>query len=53
MDKLRIGDFLVGILFLAGIFVLVRPRSQGPALVNSLSNGTVNLVKAATGGGTW
>ncbi len=53
MDKLRIGDFLVGILFLAGIFVLVRPRSQGPALVNGLTTGTVNLVKAATGGGTW
>lgn len=53
MDKLRFGDFLIGILYVAGIFVLVRPRSQGPALVNSLTSGTVNLVKAATGGGTW
>lgn len=53
MEKLRIGDFLIGIIYLAMIFVLVRPRSQGPALVNSLTSGTVNLVKAATGGGTW
>jgi hypothetical protein len=52
-ENLRIGDFLIAIVYLSVIFVLVRPRSQGPALVNSLTNGTVNLVKAATGGGTW
>jgi len=49
----KIGDFLIAVLFVAGIFVLVRPGSQGPALVNSLTTGTTNLVKAATGGGTW
>jgi len=53
MESLKIGDFLIAIVYLAAIFVLVRPRSQGPALVNSLTSGTVNLVKAATGGGTW
>lgn len=53
MKDLRIGEFLIAIVYVAAIFVLVRPRSQGPALVNSLTSGVVNLVKAATGGGTW
>lgn len=53
MDSLKIGDFLIAVVYLAAIFVLVRPRSQGPRLVDSLTTGTVNLVKAATGGGTW
>ncbi len=50
---LKIGEFLIAIVYLAAIFVMVRPRSQGPALVSSVTTGTVNLVKAATGGGTW
>ena len=49
----EIGDFLIGVLYVAAIFVLVRPGSQGPKLVSSLTTGTTNLVKAATGGGTW
>jgi hypothetical protein len=49
----KFGDFLVGVLYVAAIFVLVRPGSQGPSLVNSLTTGTSNLVKAATGGGSW
>jgi len=53
MEGLKIGDFLIAIVYLAVIFTLVRPRSQGPALINSITNGTVNLVKAATGGGTF
>jgi hypothetical protein len=51
MDK--IGDWLIALLFVAGIFVLVRPGSQGPQFVNALTSGTVNLVNAATGGGKW
>lgn len=49
----RFGDFLVGIVYLSVIFVLVRPGSQGPSLVNAFGNSTTGLVKAATGGGTW
>ena len=49
----RYVDFLVGVLYLAAIFVLVRPGSQGPSLLNSFFNGTKGLVTAATGGGTW
>lgn len=47
------GTFLVGIVYLAVLFTLVRPGSQGPKLVNSVSSGLTNLVKAGTGGGTF
>lgn len=47
------GVFLVGIVYLAVLFVLVRPGSQGPHLVSNVSSGLANLIKAATGGGTW
>lgn len=46
-------DVVMAIVWVAAIFVLVRPGSQGPSLVTSLSNGLVNSLKAATGGGTW
>lgn len=49
----RYADFLIAIVYLAVIFVLVRPGSQGPTLVGALGDSTSNLVKAATGGGTW
>lgn len=48
-----IGSFLAGIVILAGIFVMVRPGSQGPTLVKNVTGGLSNLIKAATGGGTW
>ena len=48
-----IGDFLAAIAVVAGIMVLSRPGSQGPALVGSITSGTQGLVTAATGGGTW
>jgi hypothetical protein len=47
------GTFLVGIIYLAVLFVLVRPGSQGPTLVNNVSTGLSNLVNAGTGGGGW
>jgi hypothetical protein len=47
------GQFLVGIIFLAVIFVLVRPNSQGPTLVTNVADGLSNLVNAGTGGGGW
>ena len=53
MEKLRIGDWLNRIQYLAPIFDLVRPGSQGPKLVDSLTKGTTSLVNAATGGGGW
>ena len=49
----RIADWLIAIVYLAVIFVLVRPGSQGPSFVTALGNSTSGLVKAATGGGSW
>lgn len=47
------GQFLVGIIFLAVIFVLVRPGSKGPQLVTNIADGLSSLVNAGTGGGGW
>lgn len=47
------GTFLVGIIYLAVIFTLVRPGSQGPALVSKVADGLTSLVNAGTGGGGW
>lgn len=49
----RIGEWLALVIYLAIIFVMVRPRSQGPALVTSTGAAVTGIVKAATGGGTW
>jgi hypothetical protein len=45
------GEFLVLIVYAAIIYTLVRPKSQGPKLVTSVTGGLANLVKAGTGGG--
>lgn len=47
------GAFLIAVVYLAVLFVLVRPKSQGPTLVKNVSDGLVGLIKAGTGGGTW
>ena len=46
-----VGSFLTGIIILGALFVLVRPGSQGPALVKGVSGALTGLVTAATGGG--
>ena len=48
-----LGTFLVGIIYLAILFTLVRPGSQGPTLVSNVSNGLIGLVNAGTGGGSF
>jgi hypothetical protein len=48
-----IGVFLIAIVYLAVLFVLVRPGSQGPTLVTNVGSALSNLIKSATGGGTW
>lgn len=49
----NITEVLVLIVYLAIVFTLVRPRSQGPQLVENVGNALSGLVKAATGGGTF
>jgi hypothetical protein len=47
------GTFLIGIVYLAVLFVLVRPGSQGPSLVSAVGGSLSGLITSATGGGTW
>jgi hypothetical protein len=49
----KIADIATGVLIVAGIMVMVRPKSQGPALVKNITDGFGSVVKAATGGGTF
>lgn len=49
----RFGDVAIAIVYVAVLFVLVRPGSQGPGLVKSLGDSFTGALKAATGGGTW
>ena len=49
----NVTEVVVLIIYLAIIFTLVRPRSQGPKLVTSAGSALTGLLKAATGGGTF
>jgi hypothetical protein len=42
-------DFVVYGMIVAGIMVMTRPGSQGPALVNNLTHGYARIVQAVTG----
>jgi hypothetical protein len=55
MNNLSRGfaQFLVGIVVIAGIFLMVRPNSQGPGIVSSVGTALSNLVSAGTGSGNW
>jgi len=45
----KIGDVMFGLVLVAGLLVLVRPGSKGPALVSALGGGFANAIGAATG----
>lgn len=49
----RIWDWLILLLYVAIVFLLVRPGSKGPDLVTGIGTTLTNLVNAATGGGGW
>lgn len=49
----NITEILVLIIYVSMVFVLVRPKSQGPTLVKNSGDALANLIKASTGGGTW
>jgi hypothetical protein len=49
----KIFDVASGALVVAAIFVMVRPGSQGPTLVSNIGSAYSNVIKAATGGGSW
>lgn len=48
-----IETFLTLVVFLAMLFILVRPGSKGPTLVTNVTSGLRGLITAGTGGGAW
>jgi hypothetical protein len=46
-------DILSGVVVVAGIFVLVRPGSQGPSFVKAMGTSFSGVLGAATGGSKW
>jgi hypothetical protein len=49
----RFFDWLILLLYVAIVFLLVRPGSKGPQLADIVGGTLVKLVNAATGGGGW
>jgi hypothetical protein len=49
----NIAEVITLIVYLAIIFTMVRPHSQGPVLVKNSGDALTGLIKAATGGGTF
>jgi hypothetical protein len=49
----RVFDWLTLLLFVAIVFLFVRPGSKGPLLVDTTGRTLVDLINSATGGGGW
>jgi hypothetical protein len=49
----KVGDWFILLLYVAALFLLVRPGSKGPTLIDSVTKGVARMVNSATGGGGW
>lgn len=49
----KVADWFILLLYVAILFLLVRPRSQGPVILEKFFSGTRSLVTAVTGGGSF
>lgn len=49
----KLGAAIVIFAYAIVLFLMVRPGSQGPSLVTAIADGTSNVIKSGTGGGTW
>jgi hypothetical protein len=49
----NITEVIVLIVYLAIIFTLVRPNSQGPKLISAVGTSLSGLISSATGGGSF
>jgi hypothetical protein len=49
----KLFDWLMLALYVSIVFLLVRPGSQGPKLVDTAGKVVTNVMTAATGGGGW
>ncbi len=48
-----VGTFVVLFGYVIILYILVRPKSQGPTLLTNAGNAVGSVIKAGTGGGTW
>jgi hypothetical protein len=51
--KNHMGEAFALVIYLAMIFTLVRPNSQGPQLVKNFGSSLATVVQSATGGGSF
>jgi hypothetical protein len=49
----RFFDWMILALYVAIVFLLVRPGSQGPRLAETFGAQVIGMMNAATGGGGW
>lgn len=49
----KVGDWFILLLYVAMLFLLVRPGSQGPKIIDTTGKSLIGLINAATGGGGW
>lgn len=49
----KVGDWFILLLYVAILFLFVRPGSNGPTLVDTTGKSLIGLINAATGGGGW
>lgn len=46
-------EVLILVVYLAVVFTLVRPGSQGPSLISAFGSALAGVITAATGAGAW
>ena len=49
----KVGDWFILLLYVAMLFLLVRPGSLGPKLIDTTGKSLIGLLTAVTGGGGW
>jgi hypothetical protein len=49
----KIGAAILVFAYVIVLFVMVRPKSQGPTLVTNFGNALASVIRAGTGGGSW
>lgn len=53
MKQFNLGEAFALVIYLAMIFTLVRPNSQGPVFVKNFGSSLASIVNSATGGGSF
>jgi hypothetical protein len=53
VKSLNAGEAFALIIYLAALYTMVRPGSQGPSLVQTFGTTLASIITAATGAGGW